>query len=63
MHRVENGRVTERITSEDAGREIIRNDDEVTCIFPDQRTVLVEQRDDRDKTQSPLPVHLPGAEA
>lgn len=61
VHRVEAGRVTERITSEDAGREIIRTDDEVTCIFPDQRTVLIEQRDDRDKSQSPLRMHLPGA--
>ncbi len=59
-HRVENGRVTERITSDDAGREIIRTDDEVTCIFPDQRTVLIEERDEFDRTQSPLRVHLPG---
>jgi sigma-E factor negative regulatory protein RseB len=60
-HRAENGRVTERITSEDAGREIIRTEDEVTCIFPDQRTVLIGERDDEDETQSPLRVHLPGA--
>lgn len=59
-HRAENGRVTERITSEDAGREIIRTDDEVTCIFPDLRTVLIEKRDDSNREQSPLRVHLPG---
>lgn len=61
VHRVEGGRVTERITSRDAGREIIRTDDEVTCIFPDQHTVLIEQRDDRDRSQSPLRMHLPGS--
>ena len=53
VHRVEDGRVTERITSEDAGREIIRKDDEVTCIFPDQRTVLVEERDDAGQVAEP----------
>jgi sigma-E factor negative regulatory protein RseB len=61
VHRVDDGHVTERITSEDAGREIIRTDDEVTCIFPDQRTVLVEQRDERDRSQSPLKTRLPSA--
>lgn len=63
VHRVENGRVTERLFSQDAGREIIRNDDTVTCIFPDQRTVLVEERDVQDKEQSPLRGRLPGAES
>ena len=61
VHRVDDGHVTERITSEDGGREIIRTDDEVTCIFPDQRTVLVEQRDERDRSQSPLRMRLPSA--
>lgn len=62
VHRVEDGRVTERITSEDAEREIIRTDDTVTCIFPDQRTVLVEERDAGDAGGgSPLRAHLPGA--
>jgi sigma-E factor negative regulatory protein RseB len=60
-HRVEKGRVTERIISDDGGRQIIRTDDEVTCIFPDQRTVLVEPRDDGDQSQSPLRGHLPRA--
>lgn len=63
VHRAEGGRVTERIFSRDAGREIIRNDDTVTCIFPDQRTVLVEDRDVQDKAQSPLRGRLPGAES
>ncbi len=59
-HRVDGGRVTEKITSDDAGREIIRNDDEVTCIFRDQKVVLVERRDDLDRDQSPLRGRLPG---
>ncbi len=62
VHRVDDGRVTERIFSRDAGREIIRNDNTVTCIFPDQHTVLVEDRDVRDKDQSPLRGRLPGVD-
>ena len=43
----EDGRITERLVSLDgAGREIIRKDDEVTCIFGDQRSVLKERRDE-----------------
>jgi sigma-E factor negative regulatory protein RseB len=61
VHRVDNGQVTEKITSQDAGREIIRDDDAVTCIFPDQRVVLVEGRDGLDPAQSPLQGRLPGA--
>lgn len=60
-HRVENGRVTERISSDAGGREIIRDEDEVTCIFPDQRTVLVEERDSSAKSTSPLRGWLGGA--
>ncbi|MFW2404669.1 MAG: MucB/RseB C-terminal domain-containing protein [Gammaproteobacteria bacterium] len=42
VHRVHDGHITERVKSLDAdGREIIRNPDEVMCILPDQRTVLV----------------------
>lgn len=45
IHRVERGRVTERLVSLDgSGREIIRNDREVVFYMPDQRTVLVERR-------------------
>lgn len=61
VHRVADGRVTEKITSDDAGREIIRDDDEVTCIFPDQRVVLVEGREGLDRSRSPLQGRLPGA--
>ena len=60
VHRVDNGMVTERITAMDgAGREIIRDNDEVTCILPDEQTVLVEPRDVRDRSQSPLQGRLP----
>ena len=59
-HRVEDGVVTERLVALDgAGREIIRNQDEVTCIFPDLRSVVVEKRRDRDSGQSPLRASLP----
>jgi sigma-E factor negative regulatory protein RseB len=45
IHRVEKGKVTERLVSLDgSGREIIRNDEEVVCYLPDKRTVLVEKR-------------------
>ena len=43
VHRVENGELSERLWSEDEpGREIIRSDRKVTCIFADERSVLVE---------------------
>ena len=43
VHRIENGRVTQRITSLDpAGRQIIRNPEEVMCILPEQGSVVVE---------------------
>jgi sigma-E factor negative regulatory protein RseB len=55
VHRVENGVVTERIASLDgAGREIIRDDRETTCILPDQEMVMVDQREDDGTQQSPL---------
>ena len=50
IHRVEKGKVTERLVSLDgSGREIIRNQNEVICYLPDRRTVLVEKRTD-DRT-------------
>ncbi len=59
-HRVADGAVTERLVALDgAGREIIRNQDEVTCIFPDQQSVVVEKRRERDSGQSPLRASLP----
>lgn len=58
VHRVKDGQVTERLFSRDQpGREVIRNDEKVTCIFADQRAVLVEQRKTRER--SPLRAALP----
>lgn len=55
VHRSENGVSTERITAMDeVGREIIRRGDEVTCILPDQRSVLVEGGPDAPGDASPL---------
>jgi sigma-E factor negative regulatory protein RseB len=45
IHRVRGRDVSERLLSLDAaGREFIRKGDELTCYFPDKRTVLVERR-------------------
>lgn len=55
VHRNENGVSTERITAmDDVGREIIRRGDEVTCILPDQRSVLVENGPAAAGEASPL---------
>ena len=61
VHRARKGEVTERITSADLGREIIRTNDEVICILTDQGKVLVEVRDDRSRSQSPLRASLPNS--
>jgi sigma-E factor negative regulatory protein RseB len=56
VHANNNGRVTERIMSLDgAGREIIRDGDEVRCILPDSETVLLED----SGNASPLVAALP----
>jgi sigma-E factor negative regulatory protein RseB len=56
IHRNDAGKVSERIVSMDgAGREIIRHENEVTCILPDERSVLIEQR----KQANPLLGALP----
>lgn len=60
VHRFRNGITSERITADGARREIIRNDQEVMCILPDQRIVLIETLDERNRTQSPLRGRLPG---
>lgn len=45
IHRWVDGDVAERLFSLDQpGREILRHNERVTCIFADQRTVLVERR-------------------
>jgi sigma-E factor negative regulatory protein RseB len=48
IHRSVDGDIAERLYSRDQpGREILRHNDKVTCIFADQRTVLVERRKGR----------------
>ncbi len=45
IHRVRGRDVSERLMSLDgSGREFIREGNELTCYFPDKRTVLVERR-------------------
>jgi sigma-E factor negative regulatory protein RseB len=45
VHRYQDGKVSEKLESLDgAGREIIRAGDEVHCILPESRLVLVEQQ-------------------
>ncbi|HEY8521242.1 MAG TPA: MucB/RseB C-terminal domain-containing protein [Gammaproteobacteria bacterium] len=56
IHRNEGGRVAERILALDgAMREIIRREDEVQCILPDHRIVLLEQRKELNPLASALP--------
>jgi sigma-E factor negative regulatory protein RseB len=58
IHRAIDGDVAERLFSRDQpGREVLRRNDKVTCIFADQRTVLVEQR--RGRSGAPLLGALP----
>jgi sigma-E factor negative regulatory protein RseB len=58
IHRVERGKVTERLVSLDgSGREFIRNQDEVICYLPDRRTVLVEKRTDDRTLMSTVPIY------
>lgn len=55
-HRVHQGVVTERITSQDiGGRQIVRTDREVMCILPDQKKVVVTDPADN---LSPLADHI-----
>jgi len=56
VHRNENGRSGERIVSLDGvGREIIRQQNEVQCILPDRRVVLLESRNDFSPLVGALP--------
>ena len=64
VHRFEDGQISERITTIDGpSREIIRDDDEVTCILPDQDAVVIEPRDPHSISQSPLQGRLPRLES
>ncbi len=56
VHRVHAGRVTERLVSMDgSGREFVRTNEELTCYLPDQKTVLVEPRQDKNPFLGSLP--------
>jgi sigma-E factor negative regulatory protein RseB len=56
VHRSAGGESAERILSLDGpGREIVRMGDEVRCILPDQRVVLLETREDVSPLVSALP--------
>ena len=58
IHRTEDGKTAERIVSMDgAGREIIRQQDEVRCILPDRRVVLLESRKDLSPLKAALPAY------
>ena len=60
LHRVDHGRVTERLVSLDgSGREIVGTSDELTCYLPDQRKVLVEPRRDQGPLLGTLPTFRP----
>jgi sigma-E factor negative regulatory protein RseB len=63
VHRNDEGRIGERIVSLDgAGREIIRQEDEVQCILPDRKIVLLEQRKDASPLVAALPSSTEGLE-
>ena len=63
-HRVDKGKVTERLVSLDgSGREIIRNQTEVICYLPDRRTVLVEKRTDDSTLLAAVPAYNDELEA
>ncbi|MGB5247698.1 MAG: MucB/RseB C-terminal domain-containing protein [Woeseia sp.] len=56
IHRVVDGVVNEKvITQEGSGLEIIRHGNEVHCILPDKKSVLIEQWNDRSTLFSTLP--------
>jgi sigma-E factor negative regulatory protein RseB len=64
FHRVDKGKVTERLVSLDgSGREIIRNQSEVVCYLPDRRTVLVEKRTDDSTLLAAVPAYNEELEA
>jgi sigma-E factor negative regulatory protein RseB len=52
--------VSERVVEMDGdGAEIVRTSEEVRCIFPRQRKVVVEQRGDKSAEKNPLRASLP----
>jgi sigma-E factor negative regulatory protein RseB len=64
IHRVEKGKVTERLVSLDgSGREYIRNQNEVICYLPDRRMVIVEKRPDDRTLMKTVPLYNEQLEA
>lgn len=64
VHRNRHGKVTERLVSMDGNeREYVRTDTEVSHYMPDQRTVLVEARNETDPLLTVIPKYSPGLEA
>ncbi len=65
LHRVEKGRVQERVVSlNGAAREVVRTDQEVRCYLPDEKSVMVEHRRvDDTNFPSLLPEQLSGLKA
>lgn len=59
FHRVDAaGRISERLVSLDgAGREIVRDKDEVKCFLPDKRAVFVEKADKQNPFLASLPAY------
>lgn len=56
VHKVENGKVYERVTSlNGSGREVIRNGDDIRCIYSDRQQVLVDWAGDESPLRSVLP--------
>jgi sigma-E factor negative regulatory protein RseB len=64
IHRVDKGRVTERLVSLDgSGRELISNQTEVIHYIPDRRTVVVSKRNDSSTLLAAVPVYNEELEA
>jgi sigma-E factor negative regulatory protein RseB len=56
IHTFEDGVIREKVVAQEGdGLEIIRNGNEVQCILPDQKSVLVEQWNDQSTLFSTLP--------
>jgi sigma-E factor negative regulatory protein RseB len=60
FHRVADGRATERVVAMDGdGAEIIRTPEEIICIFPALKKIVVDKRVDVSRKQNPLRARLP----
>ena len=56
VHKIGDGVIQEKVVAQDGnGLEIIRNGNQVHCILPDQKSVLVEEWDDQSTLFSTLP--------